>query len=810
MRIALQITQVANQRDNRLRLHIVFAVLLCFSFWLCAEAGSRQEFGVTAVNDEIYLHVPIWVFGRTLYWYTSEEGLSYISLARAEGRVQVHSPKLPAAHGRAFSVDRSGEISANQLQPLVAEMDEVRDAEGRIRVSVSDLLLKDIAGISGFGVVRKDVRPFEFEGAKVEVDGIDLWGSLRSLRKAGGSGYDYSGATQTVRAGLSIVVPDDVPMNPRQFDHRLGYFFDNTFAENGNRTFLYPYDAPIRRWKLEPKARNATASDPVRAIRFHFSPDVPEFAKPALRRALEDWESAFLEAGFTNALELVDLPTDVAARGYAGLRYPIVSWSDRSKSRRTITPEFSGIHAGGGVSVITDIRTGQIIWSEVSVVWPPETAFQFYVAACGVNDPRILERPLHDEVRTDIMQTIATHEFGHAFGLRDGNFGEYAYRIEDVRDSSFLEESGFSPSVMNYTRCNYVAQPEDKVPVSTLLQGVGPADRHQVTWGYIHRDPDLDHENLLSLLNDLADKGTNTPWLAYTRFQPYPDATGPQNMNEAVDVIDPVSASRLGLQNHERLLEMLPGLLKDGAFSSLETTQIYFQALVHREIMMLHPMTLIGGYYESYTSVGTRFKPISADIQQGAINFLLEHAFRPMQDEVSSLRSELFFPGEVRRHESYLHGFLVSEMLSVDRLDRIYAAQVEGDHEALSVLEYLEVLRKGIWAEIYGGRPVISYTKQSVQENYLSALLDALQDSSREESNYHYLIAKLVQPSVSFAAHGRSGWRAAVQYDLEMLLTHIDRVLRKTKDAATRGHLSRMRWRISEALYGAGKNGAEQ
>ena len=37
---------------------------------------------------------------------------------------------------------------------------------------------------------------------------------------------------------------------------------------------------------------------------------------------------------------------------------------------------------------------------------------------------------------------------------------------------------------MDYSRFNYVAQPEDSIPVQHLLPTVGPYDKYAIMWGY--------------------------------------------------------------------------------------------------------------------------------------------------------------------------------------------------------------------------------------------------------------------------------------------------------------------------------------
>jgi hypothetical protein len=99
-------------------------------------------------------------------------------------------------------------------------------------------------------------------------------------------------------------------------------------------------------------------------------------------------------------------------------------------------------------------------------------------------DKRAQQYPFPDELIGKLLQSLTAHEAGHAFGIKDSNFGEYAYPFDKMRDKKWLEEMGHTPSIMTYARQNYIVQPEDNIPPNLLIQKVGPADHYQIKWGY--------------------------------------------------------------------------------------------------------------------------------------------------------------------------------------------------------------------------------------------------------------------------------------------------------------------------------------
>src|SRR5690606_38039195 len=119
---------------------------------------------------------------------------------------------------------------------------------------------------------------------------------------------------------------------------------------------------------------------------------------------------------------------------------------------------------------IGDWRSGEILKVKIKIEAAYEQWTDDYLVRCGPLDPRALEKDQPEELQGAIIQAIVAHETGHALGLRDGNYGEYVYRLDSIRKISWLKNMGYTPSVMNYTRANHVVQPEDSIPPSLLLQ----------------------------------------------------------------------------------------------------------------------------------------------------------------------------------------------------------------------------------------------------------------------------------------------------------------------------------------------------
>lgn len=67
-----------------------------------------------------------------------------------------------------------------------------------------------------------------------------------------------------------------------------------------------------------------------------------------------------------------------------------------------------------------------------------------------------------------------THNFG----------GTSGFSADQLRNADFLKTNGHTTSIMDYTRLNYVVQPEDGIAPELLIPRIGVYDEWAVEWGY--------------------------------------------------------------------------------------------------------------------------------------------------------------------------------------------------------------------------------------------------------------------------------------------------------------------------------------
>lgn len=537
----------------------------------------------------------------------------------------------------------------------------------------------------------------------------------------------YRNKKRTMDVDFSFFMLPD-PMEPRLFDHRMGYFCEDQFSAIN----AYPKSAKasIMRWHLEKKHKDKKVSEPIKPIVFYFDPAMPDKWKPYVRAGVLEWLPAFEAAGFKNAIEVREVPKNKEKWSDDSVNYSMIRWEN-----------YEGIRggeekSGSTVRQIVNFRSGEILKSDIILGSSYQSLSDQYFVRCAPLDKRSLQYPFPDDLMGELIQFVTAHEAGHAFGLRDANYGEYAYPFEKMRDKDWLKKMGHTPSVMTYARHNYIVQPEDNIPPSLLIQKVGPADVYQIRWGYQIIPDATNPSEELPYLEKLIRQQDSIAWYRYNLG--YAEVLGPGGTNEVVDNNDPMKSTELGLKNIKRVIELLPRVNQDQRDNALlerlydETLELWYQ-------QMCHVMSLIGGYaihYKAGSQNGDVYTPTPAEIQEAALGFLLLNAF-----EVPDWLSNPSFLSRIRysTKSDKLMDYqikLVSELLTAQRMKRL--ERMEDDMEFQGVIRgLLSNLRLGLFNELNGDRVQIDRRKQELQRAYIGTLTEALEEN-RKYTNFGF------------------------------------------------------------------------
>lgn len=292
--------------------------------------------------------------------------------------------------------------------------------------------------------------------------------------------YTTSSATNpyTVTMSRSIVrLPDD-PMPIRLHDKRVGFFseYKNLYSSKLDGTKTYEI---VSRHRLEPKDEDreryfaGELVEPKKKIVFYVDSAFPEKWRPAVKEGIEYWNRAFEEAGFKNAIEARDYPKDDPDFDPDDLRYSCV--------RYCVTPTANAM----GPSY-TDPRTGEILGADV--IWYHnilKLVHNWRFTQTGAVDDRVRKPVFDDDVMHESLTYVAAHEIGHCLGLMHNMGASYSFTLDNLRDPKFTQKHGTTPSIMDYARNNFVAQPGDRERgVRLTPPPVGVYDIYAINWGY--------------------------------------------------------------------------------------------------------------------------------------------------------------------------------------------------------------------------------------------------------------------------------------------------------------------------------------
>ena len=516
-----------------------------------------------------------------------------------------------------------------------------------------------------------------------------------------------------------------IPMGSRAFDHRMAFSIEDTYDNiNG---FPIAAKANIQRWRLEKQDKTKDISEPIHPIVFYYDEKTPQKWKSFIKAGIEEWLPAFEAAGFKNAIKVRDFPLDVENFNDDSVNFSVIRWN--------VGNDIRGKDDAGGSTVrtIIDLRTGEILKSDIILASSLQGLSDDYFIRCAPLDERAKSYPLPEVLIGKLIQFVIAHEAGHAFGIKDANFGEYTYPIDKIRDEDWLRKMGHTPSIMSYARHNYVAQPSDSIPPDLLIQKVGPADSYQIKWGYQSFDKLSKHE-ILQNLEDLIRLQDETP---YYRFNnDYFKYIGPGTTHNVVESNNPVKGSKLGLKNIQSVIEILSEInyyQKDNS----DLNRLYNKTLNLWYLEMGHVLSLVGGYTIQYKS-GSQFDevylPVPSETQYEAMDFLISNVFN-IPEWLSSPKLKSRF--EYSTDSDILLDYqltLLSDFINPSRLKRLERIEeVTGNKELIK--EMMRKIRVGLFDDKISKSSVSRKHKQELQTSYLSILVSALQT----EKNYAHI-----------------------------------------------------------------------
>ena len=601
-----------------------------------------------------------------------------------------------------------------------------------------------------------------------------------------------------------ILLPEK-PMRMREYDGRVGYFY-NYFIDYTVNPHGVKARGMATRWRLEPKPEDVQRYlagelvEPVKPIIFYIDPTTPEKWVPYLIKGVNDWQKAFEKAGFKNAI--------IAKRAPTPAEDPTWSLDDARYSAIVYKPS-EVINASG--PHVSDPRTGEILESHINwyhnlmVIlenWP--------LAQLGAVEPRVRKYQIDDDLMGELIRFVSSHEVGHTLGLRHNFIASNSVPVELLRNKAWVEKNGHTPSIMDYARFNFVAQPEDNIGPAGLYPRVNDYDEWAIAWGYRWHGnlSETEEKQKLDATTTAAIKNPRLRWGATVELPGIPD---PRAQTE--DLGDnQMKANAYGMKNLQYVAAHLPEWkIAPGQDYEKIGQSFQFALLMQYMNYIKHAVTYIGGIYgDNYTaSDGAPNKYSAAPIvlQKEALSFIDRWALHSQNwlFNNEAILGKFYNPAspQAKNLQDYVNGRFMDELFAPATFSRIIMTNERFGEKSYQLTDYLKDLQDKIWSELLSGGKIDLY-RQNIQNTYLDKIGTLIKPAGVnpiEVLKGLPMVGQIVG-QISASNFGLGTIKALATVNVEKLKTQIEAAIKggKFSDPLTSAHLKMAQKQINLML----------
>ena len=586
-------------------------------------------------------------------------------------------------------------------------------------IDATALFSKDIKPLGFPGFYRKRYGVTRIDKDRSYIDRISSYPQnieIRHVKTYAASKAPSNSAlgSITLEMSNSMVLLPKVPMKRRYFDERVGWFargqVDYGLDAQKSKTVKY-----LDRYRLEvkdediEKFKRGELVEPKKQIVYYVDRATPKEWVPYIIQGVNDWQVAFEAAGFKNAIIAKKAPTKEEDPEYSpeDVRYSVIRYL------ASPIPNANGPH-------VSDPRSGEILESDINWYHNVMSLLHnwFFIQTAAIN-PDARSNNFKTETMGELIKFVSSHELGHTLGLPHNMGSSTAYPVDSLRSATFTKKYGTAPSIMDYARFNYVAQPEDKGVA--LMPNIGVYDKYAISWGY---RPILDKDAKAEkpILDSWILKHAGDPMYRFGHQQ-VGSTVDPSSQTE--DLGDnAMKASTYGIKNLKRILPNLEKWTSEKGENYDELSTMYGQVVSQFNRYMGHVTANVGGVYEQFKTTdqeGAVYTHVDKATQKEALQFVINELFKtPSWLLDKNIFSKTEFSGSIERVRA-LQARTLFNMLDAGRMARMIENETSNGLEAYSLVSMMTDLRKGVWSEIYTGSSIDTY-RRNLQRVYLDRL----------------------------------------------------------------------------------------
>ena len=557
-----------------------------------------------------------------------------------------------------------------------------------------------------------DLKAFN-DNASVKVhSNVDFTKTFLMLKGKVGSG--------SMAYTVSFMLLPENPMPARVQDSRIGVFpvgpgegrvkYNLTSAEDGFKGYVL-----ASRWRLELSDTTAWKNGQKVTVRnpivWYVDNSFPEAWKAPIKTGVLAWNHAFEAIGLKDVMQVRDFPTAEEDPRFDpdNLKYSCIRY----------VPDAT-MNAMGPSWV--DPVTGEILNASVLVyndVIKLINNWRFVQTAQVDEKVRAVKMP--QDIIDESLVYVISHEIGHTLGLMHNMGASSAYPTDSLRNAAFTAKYGTTPSIMDYARFNYVAQPGDK-GVKLVPPSLGVYDEYAIKWLYTPVIGAKDIWEEAEIAGKIIEAKAGDPLYRYGAQQMASASYGSYDPSARTEDLgdDPVKSSDYGIENLKYILPRMNGWIGADDSDFTHRNDLYTQLTNQYYRYIGNVMAQVGGIYLNNVKDGSAVKPsvpVARKVQRASLKWVVAQLRSSSWINEPSVTSNLPLAAP---QSNKICAAVAKSLASTVPTNVMLSSAVPGVAGPYTVKEYYDDLYAEVFASSIAGRRLASEEK-TLQREVLTA-----------------------------------------------------------------------------------------